>query len=232
MRCSTCHGAARRAPDDRLRAGGAVIKRLDRECRHRSWKRACRRSGPSAPPRPACASRSRSVAGNSAARLNASETSDIGPKCHGLWRKANAEVSDRHANRPFRPFALCLARRQADDRRANRPLRPHRRCACRRSRRSGAISASGTSTKARSNSRGCGSIRSRLLNRQIVIRDDVDIDRARAPALLVRAVAAERAFHLLRAREQFVRRERRLHLDAEVHEGRLLRDAPGRRFVI
>src|SRR3954452_14656807 len=36
---------------------------------------------------------SRSVAGNSAARLNASETSDIGPKCHGLGRKANAEVS-------------------------------------------------------------------------------------------------------------------------------------------
>ena len=97
---------------------------------------------------------------------------------------------------------------------------------------SGAISASGTSTKARSNRRGCGSVRSGVVERQVVIGDDVDVGGARAVALFVRAVAAELQLDRLRARQQFARAERGLDRDAQIDEGRLVFEAPGRRAVV
>ena len=45
-----------------------------------------------------------------------------------------------------------------------------------------------------------------FVQRQVVIGDDVDVGGARAPALLVRAVAAELQLDLLRARQQLARR--------------------------
>ena len=46
-----------------------------------------------------------------------------------------------------------------------------------------------------------------IVHCHVVIGDDVDVERARAPAALVGAVAAERAFDLLRARQQRMRRQ-------------------------
>ena len=45
----------------------------------------------------------------------------------------------------------------------------------------------------------------RLVQRQVVIGDDVDIGGARAPALFMRAVAAELQLDLLRPRQQIAR---------------------------
>ena len=98
--------------------------------------------------------------------------------------------------------------------------------------RSGAISASGTSTKARSNRCGCGKIRSAIGEDEIVIGEKVDVDRARSPAAFAGTVAPERAFALLGARQQFMRRERGGNANHGVDEWRLVGDAPGRRPVI
>ena len=48
-----------------------------------------------------------------------------------------------------------------------------------------------------------------LVEREVVVGDQVDVDRARTPALLARAVAAERALDVQRAVEQRARRQRR-----------------------
>ena len=53
----------------------------------------------------------------------------------------------------------------------------------------------------------------RLVERDIVVGEQVDVDRARPPALLARAVAAERALDLERAGEQRLRRQRGLDRD-------------------
>ena len=60
----------------------------------------------------------------------------------------------------------------------------------------------GTSTKARSNSRGCGSVKSGRVEREIVVGENVDVERARSPAALLRAIAAECPLDGLRARQQ------------------------------
>ena len=74
--------------------------------------------------------------------------------------------------------------------------------------RSGAISASGTSTKARSSNPRMRQRQPSVAMRHIVIGQQVDVERPRAPALLVGAVAAEYV-RRQSVRKQSVRRERR-----------------------
>src|SRR5512134_1188026 len=72
----------------------------------------------------------------------------------------------------------------------------------------------------------------RLLDRDVVIGDEVDIERARAPALLVGAVAAEGAFGVLGAGEQRLRRQPGFDRDTAIDEWRLVGDAPWRGRII
>jgi len=97
--------------------------------------------------------------------------------------------------------------------------------------RSGAISASGTSTKARSNSLGCGSV-SRSVDAEVVVGEQVEIERARPPAPLMGAVAAERPLDPVQGEQQRVRIEVGVDRDAGVDEARLLLVAPRRRGVV
>ncbi len=71
-----------------------------------------------------------------------------------------------------------------------------------------------------------------FVENDVVIRDQVDVDRARAPAPLLRTPSAEGGFDLLRAREQLAWRERGCERDAGIDEGRLVGDAPGRGAVV
>ena len=66
----------------------------------------------------------------------------------------------------------------------------------------------------------------------VVVGQQVDIDRTRAPALLPGTVAAERALHRLRALQQRMWREPGFDCDAEIDERRLVLDPPGRRAVV
>ena len=98
--------------------------------------------------------------------------------------------------------------------------------------RSGTISASGTSTNARANSRGCGSSSLRRLHCEIVIGKEVDINRARTPAAFLAALASECVLDCLRPRQQLARRQTGLDCDAKIDEGRLTLEAPGGRAVV
>ena len=98
--------------------------------------------------------------------------------------------------------------------------------------RSGAISASGAKTKARSNRRGCGSVRSGSLKDKVAVSKDVEVEHARSPAALGFAVAAQRAFNRECARQQIARRQRSGDGNDGVDEGRLIGDAPRRRAII
>ena len=71
--------------------------------------------------------------------------------------------------------------------------RVRRRCVRRQSAASGAISASGASTKARSNSARMRQRQFRRVDPHLIIGDQIDVERARAPAMLAGAVAAEGA---------------------------------------
>ena len=100
-------------------------------------------------------------------------------------------------------------------------------------RRSGAISASGISTKARSSARGCGRVSSACVERHAVIGDQVDIERARTPALLARAVAPELASRPSgRGPAAPAAKASVVGDDRAIDERRLVGDAPGRRAVV
>ena len=92
--------------------------------------------------------------------------------------------------------------------------------------RSGAISASGTSTKARSNSARMRQRQFRLVEPDIVIGDQIEVEGARTPACLVRAVAAEFLLDLVQREQQRVRIEAGFDLDAGIDEGGLLLRRP------
>src|SRR5215468_8927292 len=66
----------------------------------------------------------------------------------------------------------------------------------------------------------------RLLQNEVVIGDEVDIDRPRPPAALLAALASEGALDRLRARQQRARREAGFDRDAEIDERRLVFDPP------
>ena len=66
----------------------------------------------------------------------------------------------------------------------------------------------------------------------VVIGENVDVERPRPPPPLMGAVAAEGAFDLLRPRQQRLRREPRLGLEAEIDERRLVLDPPRRRRIV
>ena len=147
---------------------------------------------------------------------------DCGAKCHVATAKPNgcfpgyvsysAEGSGRIPSRETR-LAASSTRRPAI-------------------RRAGAISASGTSTKPRSNSRGCGKRQIWPVDGDIVIGDQVEVERARTPPRLLRAIAAEHALDVVQNGEQVMRRDRGVDRDAGVDEGRLLLLAPGRSDVV
>ena len=84
--------------------------------------------------------------------------------------------------------------------------------------RSGAISASGTSTKARSNSPRMRQRQFRLVEPDIVIGDQIEVEGARTPARLLRAVAAELLLDLVQREQQRMRVEAGFDLDAGVGE--------------
>src|SRR5262249_8777910 len=67
---------------------------------------------------------------------------------------------------------------------------------------------------------------------EIVVGEDVNIDRARAPAALARPVTPERALDRLRALEQSPGSKHGYNGDAQVHERRLGLDAPRRGRVV
>ena len=71
-----------------------------------------------------------------------------------------------------------------------------------------------------------------LLQCDLVVSQNVDIDRPRAPAPFARPVTAERTFNVLHAYEQGVRLERGRHNDHRIDEGRLVGNAPRRGAVI
>ena len=71
-----------------------------------------------------------------------------------------------------------------------------------------------------------------LVQRHIVIGDDVDIGRARPVSLFMRAIPPELQFDLLGAFEKLARRERRFHRNGEVDEMRLVLEAPWRRPIV
>ena len=98
--------------------------------------------------------------------------------------------------------------------------------------RSGAISASGTRTKARSNRRGCGSVRPASRERDIVVGDQVEVEGARAPARLAGPVATMFRLDRVQHAQQRMGIEAGLDLDAGVDEARLFGIAPGRRRVV
>src|SRR5436190_16053882 len=66
----------------------------------------------------------------------------------------------------------------------------------------------------------------------VVIGDEIDVEGTRPPAALVRAVAAEGAFHRLRAPQERMRGERGRDRDAGVYERGLILDAPGWGHVV
>src|SRR5215510_2833396 len=67
----------------------------------------------------------------------------------------------------------------------------------------------------------------RLAQNEIVIGDEVDIDRTRAPAAFLAALASERALDRLRPGEKRARRKAGFDRDAEIDERRLVFDPPG-----
>ena len=72
----------------------------------------------------------------------------------------------------------------------------------------------------------------RSVEPHVVIGEEVDVERARTPAPLVGAVAAERALDREAARQQLARRERGRNGETEIDEWRLVLHAPGRRAVV
>src|SRR6516165_1008398 len=72
----------------------------------------------------------------------------------------------------------------------------------------------------------------RLLHRNVVIGDQIDVERARSPVPLVSAVAAEFRFYLLEREQQRVRIEAGFDFNAGIDEVRLLLFAPGRGHIV
>src|SRR5262245_58365291 len=72
----------------------------------------------------------------------------------------------------------------------------------------------------------------RLAQNEIVIGDEVDIDRTRAPAAFLAALASERALDRLRPSQKRARREAGFDRDAEIDERRLVFDPPRWRAVV
>src|ERR1700716_1823437 len=72
----------------------------------------------------------------------------------------------------------------------------------------------------------------RLFQNHIVVGEQVDIDRARTPALLAGAVAPKRSLHRLRARQERMRRQIGFDRDAYITERRLVLDPPGGRAIV
>ena len=72
----------------------------------------------------------------------------------------------------------------------------------------------------------------RLLQNEVVIGDEIDIDRPRPPAALLAALASERVLDRLRACEQRVRREAGFDRNAEIDERRLVFDPPRRGAIV
>src|SRR6202522_1433862 len=64
---------------------------------------------------------------------------------------------------------------------------------------------------------------------QIIVAEDVEVDRPRSPPPFARPVAPEFPLELRGKREQIVRCKRRCHRDDRIDEWRLLGDAPWRR---
>src|SRR5262245_17659509 len=65
-----------------------------------------------------------------------------------------------------------------------------------------------------------------LVEDKIVVGQDIDVKRAWSPALLMGTVPPEGALDRLRARQQRVRGERGVDGNTQVHERRLVFDAP------
>src|SRR5581483_7075372 len=72
----------------------------------------------------------------------------------------------------------------------------------------------------------------RLVDLDVVIRDDVDVEGARTPPGFALTVAPERSLDLERPLQQSARRKLGFDHEREVYEGRLLGHAPGRRAVV
>ena len=72
----------------------------------------------------------------------------------------------------------------------------------------------------------------RLVHDQIVIGENIDVDRARAPAALLASLSAKSALDLDRTLKQRVRIKRRCDHDHGIDESRLVDGAPGRGAVI
>src|SRR5215831_8950579 len=72
----------------------------------------------------------------------------------------------------------------------------------------------------------------RLAQNEIVIGDEVDIDRTRAPAAFLAALASERALDRLRPSQKRARREAGFDRDAEIDERRLVFDPPRRGAIV
>src|SRR6185437_2389047 len=71
-----------------------------------------------------------------------------------------------------------------------------------------------------------------IVQRHVIVGQQIEIDRAGSPMALVRAVAAERAFAGLHARQQRMRGKRSGDRNQGVDEGRLVGHTPGRGAVI
>ena len=188
-------GRGRGAAGDRRGAMARADRSARSSGRHRSCRPASRTARPSARRRPACASRHSSPAQNR--RPAAGRRLQIVIRPGALLERACCHWPENATRRPpsqtvvfgggsgsSRGRAAARCPRSTAAASAAATLRPAIR-------RSGAISASGTSTKARSNSRGCGSVSSGLSMDDVVIGDQVEVEGARTPARFLGAVAAE-----------------------------------------
>ena len=159
-------GRGRGAAGDRR----GIAARADRSARSAGRQRSCRPASrtarPSARHRPACASRHRLAGAKSAASRRSSVTDVIRQVAPGRRSVVGPEIATWPAAKPNGCFGLRAVSGQPRSGNRSIPSVDSRASAAATLRpamtRSGAISASGTSTKARSNSRGCGSVSSGL----------------------------------------------------------------------
>src|SRR6516165_3094223 len=72
----------------------------------------------------------------------------------------------------------------------------------------------------------------RRVHAEIVVSEEIDVDRARSPSTFTGALTAQRPLDGLRPAEELVRGEVRFHRNAKVYKRVLILDTPGRSAVV